>query len=93
VILAMLMFGGIGVIAGAVAGAVVLGALPEIFRFISDYRLLTFGAILVLMLRFQPQGLLGEGSVLVRAGRRILPLAGRGTRRGNAATGGPDGPA
>ncbi len=45
------MFGGIGVIAGAVAGAVAPGALPEIFRFISDYRLLTFGAILVLMLR------------------------------------------
>ncbi len=93
VILAMLMFGGIGVIAGAVAGAVVLGALPEMFRFISDYRLLTFGAILVLMLRFQPQGLLGEGSVLVRLGRWVVPRAGRGTRPRNATTGGPDGPA
>jgi branched-chain amino acid transport system permease protein len=77
VILAMLMFGGIGVIGGALAGAIVLGALPEVFRFISDYRLLTFGAILVLMLRFQPQGLLGEGSLLARAtrqmARRVLP--------------------
>lgn len=72
VILAMLMFGGIGVIAGALAGAVVLGALPEMFRFISDYRLLTFGTILVLMLRFQPQGLLGEGSAMLRLARRAL---------------------
>lgn len=79
VILAMLMFGGIGVIGGALAGAIVLGALPEVFRFISDYRLLTFGAILVLMLRFQPQGLLGEGSVVRRVTRQT---ARRVLRRG-----------
>ncbi|MGO9177836.1 MAG: branched-chain amino acid ABC transporter permease [Candidatus Limnocylindrales bacterium] len=71
VILAMLMFGGVGVIAGALVGAIVLGALPEVFRFISDYRLLTFGAILVLMLRFQPQGLLGLDSAALRAIERI----------------------
>lgn len=69
VILAMLMFGGIGVITGAIAGAVILGALPEVFRFISDYRLLTFGAILVVMLRFQPEGLFGPGSAVRQAGR------------------------
>lgn len=95
VILAMLMFGGIGVIGGALVGAIVLGALPEVFRFISDYRLLTFGAILVLMLRFQPQGLFGEDSAAAQAWRRVaqrLP-----SRRGNH--GGPgevpasDGPA
>lgn len=71
VILAMLVFGGMGVIGGAIAGAVVLGALPEVFRFISDYRLLTFGAILVLMLRFQPQGLLGEDSAVRRVIRAL----------------------
>jgi branched-chain amino acid transport system permease protein len=71
VILAMLVFGGMGVIAGAVIGAVILGALPEAFRFISDYRLLAFGTILVLMLRFQPQGLLGEGAALRRALRNL----------------------
>ncbi len=64
VILAMLVFGGIGLVRGALAGAIVLGALPEVFRFISDYRLLAFGALLVLMLRFQPEGLLGSGGRL-----------------------------
>jgi branched-chain amino acid transport system permease protein len=42
-----------------------------VFRFISDYRLLTFGAILVLMLRFQPQGLFGVDSAALRAVSRV----------------------
>lgn len=72
VVLAMLMLGGVGTIRGAVLGAVVLGVLPEAFRFISDYRLLVFGVILVLVLRFQPQGLVGEGSLLARGARRVF---------------------
>lgn len=71
VILAMLMLGGVGTIRGAVVGAAILGALPEAFRFISNYRLLAFGTILVLMLRFQPQGLVGEHSVLAVAAQRL----------------------
>jgi branched-chain amino acid transport system permease protein len=73
VIISMLIFGGLGTIRGALVGAVVLGALPEAFRFISDYRLLTFGVILLLTLRFQPQGLLGEDSGLVKLAGHVLP--------------------
>lgn len=72
VILSMLIFGGLGRIRGALIGALILGALPEVFRFISDYRLLTFGVILVLTLRFQPQGLLGDDSVLSKLASRAL---------------------
>ena len=60
----MLIFGGLGTVRGALIGALVLGALPEAFRFISNFRLLTYGAILLLMLRFQPQGLAGEASAV-----------------------------
>ncbi|MGI8827586.1 MAG: branched-chain amino acid ABC transporter permease [Chloroflexota bacterium] len=67
VILSMLVFGGLGTIRGAIVGAAILGVLPEAFRFISDYRLLTFGAILLLTLRFQPQGLLGRHSLLAHS--------------------------
>ncbi len=81
VILAMLMFGGVGVISGAILGAIVLGALPEVFRFVSDFRLLAFGTILVLTLRFQPEGLLGEGSAV----RRLLHRALVGPRGGGVA--------
>jgi len=74
VILAMLIFGGLGTIRGAIVGAIILGALPEAFRFISNYRLLTFGLILLLMLRFQPEGLVGEGSVLAKLVQRAAEM-------------------
>ena len=60
VMVAMLMFGGLGSIRGAILGTVILGALPEVFRFASDYRLLIFGVLLVAILRFRPQGLVGD---------------------------------
>jgi branched-chain amino acid transport system permease protein len=84
IVLAMLIFGGLGTIRGAVLGALILGALPEAFRFISNYRLLTFGAILLLMLRFQPVGLVGEGSVLVKLTRRASEELRRRRRKGTS---------
>jgi branched-chain amino acid transport system permease protein len=87
VILAMLIFGGLGTIRGAVVGALILGSLPEAFRFISNYRLLTFGVVLLLMLRFQPEGLLGDGSVLVKLTRRSV-----GALRQRRRSGTPDPP-
>jgi len=65
-ILCMLVFGGIGTNRGALLGAVVLGVLPELFRPLADYRMLTYGAILLLMMRWAPHGLLGDESVLWR---------------------------
>lgn len=61
-ILSMVVIGGMGTIRGAVAGAVILGVMPEILRFISDYRMLIYGGLLVVMMRFQPEGLLGNNS-------------------------------
>lgn len=70
-ILCMLVFGGIGTNRGAIVGAVILGVLPELFRFLADYRMLTYGAILLVLMRWAPHGLLGDESLLWRAlGRR-----------------------
>jgi len=44
---------------GVSAAAVLLTLLPEVSRFVSDYRLLLFGALLVLVMRFSPGGLAG----------------------------------
>ena len=42
-----------------IVGAVVLVSLPELFRFLADYRLLIYGIALLLLIRFRPQGLMG----------------------------------
>ncbi|HLT58032.1 MAG TPA: branched-chain amino acid ABC transporter permease [Limnochordales bacterium] len=69
-ILCMAVVGGLGTIRGPVVGAIVLSLLPEVFRFVMDYRLLVYGGLLVLMMRLQPSGLLGRGSFLMRCGER-----------------------
>lgn len=57
-ILSCVVFGGIGNIWGVVVGATILGYLPDRIRFISDARLLVFGAVLVVVMNFRPDGLL-----------------------------------
>lgn len=65
-VLSMAVLGGLGTVSGALFGAVILTLAPEVFRFVSDYRMLVYGGLLVLMMRFQPQGLLGDDSFLLR---------------------------
>jgi branched-chain amino acid transport system permease protein len=69
VILSMVVFGGIGTLRGPIVGAIVLGALPEISRPAMEYRTLLYGVLLLLLMRFQPDGMLGEQSVLLRSVR------------------------
>ncbi len=64
-ILCMVVLGGMGSIRGAMLGAVILGSLGEILReALSKYpeiagsRMLLFGVILVLLMRFRPAGLM-----------------------------------
>jgi branched-chain amino acid transport system permease protein len=56
-ILAMVVVGGLGSTGGVVAGAVLLTLIPELFRFVNDYKLLVFGGLLLLVMRFSPGGL------------------------------------
>jgi branched-chain amino acid transport system permease protein len=57
-ILACVVFGGIGNIWGVVLGASILAYLPERIRFLADSRQLVFGLVLVLMMNLRPDGLL-----------------------------------
>jgi len=59
-LLAAIVLGGMGTIAGVLIGAVILKLLPEKLRFFADYRLLLFGLLLVLMMRFRPEGLIAS---------------------------------
>ena len=58
-ILAMVVVGGIGSTLGVVLGALLLTVMPELFRFINDYKLLVYGALLLVVMRFSPEGLAG----------------------------------
>jgi len=56
-ILSIVVLGGTGSIIGIVIGALVLILLPEYLRAFSDYRMLLFGIIMVIMMIFRPQGI------------------------------------
>jgi branched-chain amino acid transport system permease protein len=64
-ILTMVVIGGTGSVWGVVASTIALTLLPEVSRAAADYRLLIFGAMLMLVMRFSPGGLAG----LVRSKR------------------------
>ena len=57
-VVAVVIVGGMGNIPGVIAGALVLKGLPEILRQLQDYRLLVFGALLVVMMIWRPAGLI-----------------------------------
>ena len=57
-VLAMVIIGSLGSIEGAILGSVVLIGFPEILRSADEYRILLFGALLVIMMVVRPQGFL-----------------------------------
>lgn len=57
-VLSLIIVGGLGNIPGTILGAFALKGLPEILREFSNYRLLTFGALLVVMMLSRPAGLI-----------------------------------
>ena len=57
-ILSMVVLGGMGSIPGVIIGALALILLPEYLRAFSEYRLLIFGGLLVVMMVFKPEGLI-----------------------------------
>ncbi|MFQ5646602.1 MAG: branched-chain amino acid ABC transporter permease [bacterium] len=57
-ILSMVVLGGMGSLPGVILGAFVLVVLPEKLRDFQQYRMLLFGAALIAMMVFQPEGLI-----------------------------------
>lgn len=57
--LLMVIIGGMGTILGPILGAIFLLILPELLRSINDYRMIIYGAMLVLTIMFLPGGFVG----------------------------------
>jgi len=72
IILAIVVLGGLGSQLGVVIATVVVIGLPEWFRELAQYRMLVFGAGMVLIMLWRPRGLLShrEPTIRLHDGRR-----------------------
>jgi branched-chain amino acid transport system permease protein len=73
ILLAMLAFGGQGNLIGPVVGAAVLIVIPELIRFLQEYRMLVYGGVLIIMMLVRRQGLLGGRDYSLRLRRFDVP--------------------
>ena len=72
IILCVVVLGGMGSIVGVIFGAMALILLPEYLRAFSEYRMLIFGMVLVIMMVFRPEGIISN----VRKTYRFEGIAG-----------------
>ena len=61
ILFTIVILSGSGSIPGVILGSFLLVGLPEVFRGLAEYRMLVFGAAMVLMMIFRNQGLLPPG--------------------------------
>jgi branched-chain amino acid transport system permease protein len=53
----IVLIGGMGSVPGVIIGAAAISLFPEIFRGFSNYRMVIFGVVMILMMMFRPGGL------------------------------------
>jgi branched-chain amino acid transport system permease protein len=66
-ILTMVALGGTGSIVGPVIGAFILMLIPEVFRFLNEFRMVFYGVILILVIVVKPEGLAGVKGLFMPA--------------------------
>lgn len=74
IILSIVVLGGMGSIVGVIIGALILILLPEYLRALSEYRMLAFGAILVVMMVFKPDGIISNVRRSYRLNKRGITV-------------------
>jgi len=74
-ILSFAVIGGSETILGPIFGALLLTTLPEVLRFLADYKMMFYGAIMILVMAFRPQGLIDATLLkkLKRSKRKAKP--------------------
>ncbi len=71
-VLCLLIVGGMGSLPGVVVGALALVGLPELLREFAEFRLLVYGAALVIMMLYKPEGLWPEKARVSRVAREVF---------------------
>jgi len=69
-ILSMAIIGGLGTLAGPVFGSAIVSILSEVLRPVSQYRMLVYAALIIVVMWIRPQGLYGD-SASILAGNSI----------------------
>ncbi|UNO42661.1 branched-chain amino acid ABC transporter permease [Streptomyces sp. MST-110588] len=59
-LLAAVVLGGMGTVAGPLLGATLLYLIPEKLGFLKEYELFAFGVTLILLMRFRPEGIIAN---------------------------------
>ena len=73
-LLAMVVIGGNGSILGVILASALLSVLPQWFQFIGDYKLLLYGSLLFVVMRFSPEGLAGLAQILFLKSKKYFAL-------------------
>jgi branched-chain amino acid transport system permease protein len=77
IILQTVILGGLGSIPGCLLGTVIMIVIPELFRAIYLYRMLWSGVLLIVLMLWRPQGILGKVTLgqVVRHNKLFASLA------------------
>ena len=75
-ILVMVVLGGLGSITGSIVATIILTILPEALRSFSQYRMVLYSGLLIIMMLFRPQGLMGTKELQVREVFRLFGFGG-----------------
>lgn len=72
-ILIIVVLGGLGSLSGSVIAAVLLALVSTALQPFPELRMVIYGLILVVIMVFRPQGLMGDRELTLSALRRLLP--------------------
>lgn len=68
----MVFFGGVNSLTGSILSTFVLSGLPEVLRFLQNYRSIIYAVLVLLVINFKPAGLLGEWELTPKNIKRLV---------------------
>lgn len=81
----MVFFGGVSSLTGSIAGAFILGSLPEVLRSILtnlvEYRSIIYAVLVLLIINFKPSGIFGEWELSPRGLRQLMHRGAKSGKR------------
>lgn len=84
----MAILGGLGSLPGSILGAAILISLPQLFKPVYEYQILLNGLMMVILLTWRPQGIMGKSAVAATVRKKVfkLPFIGRGPKSSDQKT-------